>query len=578
MSNPGDLDLTFGNSGFVITDFSNNTSNEIGYSLVIQNDGKIILAGRTNIIGFGSNFALIRYNPNGSIDTKFGTNGIVITDFNNGTDVALSIAIQLDDKIVVCGYVNGTNFGLARYNIDGSLDTTFGTNQTGKVTTLVGYGNGRPSALALQWDGKIILGGYSQTGTTNQCLVRYNSIGSIDTTFGNNGIVETTFYSTTNITSIKILNDGKILTGGSTLSNNNTNFNYTLARYTKNGILDTTFGTGGKVTTDFATKNDESYSMQIQSDGKIVLAGYANNGSGNGGNEFGIARYNNNGTLDETFGTGGKVYTNFFNLNDSAYSIAIQSNGKIIACGVARFGSQDIYALARYYIDGSLDTTFGTNGIVTTNFGNANRMSYGRSLAIQRDGKIVVGGYTNEINVVGSDNFIVARFIGDSVPISNICFIEGNKVETDQGLVEIQNIDENIHTINNKKIVSLVKTVTEESYLICIEKDAFGENIPSQDTVMSLNHKLVYNEEVVSAYELIGKNDKIYKVYYNGELLYNILMEDYDNVCVNGLTCENLHPLNRVAQLYLLLKQQPKEMHNYMINCYNDKFAKKIEV
>jgi hypothetical protein len=163
-------------------------------------------------------------------------------------------------------------------------------------------------------------------------------------------------------------------------------------------------------------------------------------------------------------------------------------------------------------------------------------------------------------------------------PLSVICFIEGNKVLTDQGLVEIQSIDENIHTINNKKIVSLVKTFSQEKYLVCIEKDALGKNTPSQNTIMSTNHKLVYNKKIVSAYELIGKNEKIYKINYNGEILYNILMEDYDNICVNGLTCENLHPLNRVAQLYLLLKQQPEEIHNYTINCYNDKFVKKIEV
>ncbi len=196
-----------------------------------------------------------------------------------------------------------------------------------------------------------------------------------------------------------------------------------------------------------------------------------------------------------------------------------------------------------------------------------------------RTGDTVI--YNNVINANNSanvQNMLTMFSTATILPISSICFIEENKVETDQGLIEIQNIDENIHTINDKKIVSLVKTFSEEKYLVCIEKDAFGENIPSQDTVMSTNHKLVYNEEMIEVCKLIGKNDKIYKINYNGEILYNILMEDYDNICVNNLTCENLHPLNRVAQLYLLLKQQPKEMHNYMVKCYNDKFAKKIKV
>ena len=178
----------------------------------------------------------------------------------------------------------------------------------------------------------------------------------------------------------------------------------------------------------------------------------------------------------------------------------------------------------------------------------------------------------NAANITGKT--LVFNFTNsNTLPVSNICFLENSLVSTDQGLIEIQNIDENIHTINNNKIVCLTKTVTEEPHLICIEKDALGKNSPSQDTLLSYNHKIICNSELISASELLDTNNKIYKVRYTGETLYNILMKDYEEIEVNGLTCETLHPQNRIAHLYLLLKEQPEEYNQYIIQNYNARFS-----
>nr|MDZ8281987.1 hypothetical protein [Nostoc sp. ChiSLP01] len=273
----GTLDTTFNTTGKVTTDF--NASNDGSYSIAVQDDGKILVAGYSNN-GTDDDFAIARYNSDGTLDTTFNTTGKVTTDFNASKEGGNSITVQDDGKILVAGYSNnGTDddFAIVRYNSDGSLDTTF--NTTGIVTTDFNGSNEAGNSIAVQSDGKILVAGYSNNGTDDDfAIARYNSDGSFDTTFNSTGKVTTDFNtSDEGGYSITVQDDGKILVVGS--SNNGTNDDFAIARYNSNGTLDTTFNTTGKVTTDFNGNDEAGNSVAVQDDGKVLVAGYSNNGT-----------------------------------------------------------------------------------------------------------------------------------------------------------------------------------------------------------------------------------------------------------------------------------------------------------
>lgn len=267
--------------------FGNN--NTYAYAIAIQNDGKIVLAG-TYSIGSDYDFGLYRYNTNGVLDSTFGTNGLVTTSLGSAEDIAYSVAIQNDGKILAAGRTKiglVKNFALVRYNVDGSLDATFGTS--GIVTTAIGTGDNVGNSVVIQNDGNILLAGYCTTNSQKDfALARYESDGNLDLNFGAGGKVITGFSNFTNDygTSVALQSDGKIIVAGFTETGI---FNFALARYNNNGSLDITFGTNGKVTTEFGNE-EYGLSVAIQSDGKIVLVGYMNISAGSL-SVFAIARY-----------------------------------------------------------------------------------------------------------------------------------------------------------------------------------------------------------------------------------------------------------------------------------------------
>ncbi len=398
---PGDLDPTFDADGLVITDFA--TMDDSAAAVAIQSDGKIITVGRADESG-NRNFALARYNTNGSLDITFDTDGKVTTDFAGGEDSAAAVAIQADGKIVVAGFATETgnrNFALARYNTNGSLDNTFDTD--GKVTTDFS-GDDSAAGVAIQADGKIVAVGVTGV-VTDFALARYNTNGSLDNTFDTDGKVTTDFDGDADgAAAVKIQADGKIVAAGQATDVLG-NRNFGLARYNTNGSLDNTFDTDGKVTTDFAGSLDQAFALAIQADGKIVAAGLALPGP-----DFALARYNTNGSLDTGFDTDGKVTTDFAGESDVAFGVAIQANGKIVAAGLASVAGDSNFGLARYNTNGSLDNTFSVDGKVTTDFGSGINQAFG--VAIQPDGKIVAAGETS----TGDLDFAVARYDGDALP------------------------------------------------------------------------------------------------------------------------------------------------------------------
>jgi uncharacterized delta-60 repeat protein len=415
LSGPGSLDTTFGSGGIVMTSLSN--PGDQAFASVLQPNGDIVAVGGT-ISGSHHKstpaFALVRYTPSGNLDTTFGSGGEVVTVFG-GTDAhAYAAALYPnagtgnDGKIVAVGG-NG-NVQLARYNPNGSLDTTFGNG--GEVSTALSnsaYGY----SVALQSDGKIVVGGAllvnAGLNVWDFVVLRYNVNGTLDSTFGAGGEVTTSLGPTTHdgINSLEIQSDGKIVAGGEAEVNNQ--FDFGLARYNANGSLDSTFGSGGIVSTAWSSQS-EIFGLALQSDGKIVAVGSVSVPSGN---EWAMARYNTGGTLDTTFGSGGLVATNMPSPGTcKATAVAIQSNGEIVAAGNAP-GNGTVppsFGVATYTAAGALDPGFGGTGVVTTAIGTGAKAA---SVLVQpADGKVVVVGWAGDASKSGAPDFAVARYIG----------------------------------------------------------------------------------------------------------------------------------------------------------------------
>jgi len=357
----GTLDNTFGAGGKVRTDFPGLAA--VPSSVVIQPDGKIVVAGGAfPLFTFLGDFKVVRYNSNGSLDTSFGAGGIVTTSFPGDGSYAFALALQSDGKIIAAGtdFVDfnpgessNTDFALARYNPDGTPDATFGIG--GQVTTdFLGFEDDAYSVL-IQRDGKIVAVGSANDPATyyDFAAVRYLSNGTIDTMFGVAGKVRTDFgdQNFDQARSAVLRPDGRIVAAGFAISQNGGVQNFAVARYTSTGILDTTFSRDGKTQIDFGSCCQSANNVLLQSDGKIITVGYANTESSD--SDFLLARLNPRGSLDSTFGVGGKVRTSFGDLNGGANGAALQSDGKIVAVGFqATFSNQwTNFALARY-LDG----------------------------------------------------------------------------------------------------------------------------------------------------------------------------------------------------------------------------------
>jgi uncharacterized delta-60 repeat protein len=396
----GTLDPTFGAGGKVLTDFGGTP--DFASAIAVQRDGRIVAAGSSFRDG-SADFAVARYNPDGSLDASFGDSGMVVTDFG-GFDLGLAVAVQRDGKIVVAGSSQQPGTGdlaLARYDKDGSLDATFGTG--GMVLTDLG-GFDQANAIAIQADGKIVVAGYSNAhGSYDFALIRYDGLGRLDATFGTQGALLVDFDGPNdNAAAIAIQRDGKIVVAGA--SNGGSTVRFALARCDGHGILDPAFGIGGRVLTEFEGFAGAS-GVAIQWNGKIVVAGTTNGASSS---DFALARYHKDGTLDLRFGRDGKVVTDVGG-DDGATAVAIQRDGRIIASGISiaapPFGPGD-FALTRYRRDGTLDKSFGMDGIVLTPFGGSGGFAY--ALRLQRNGKIVVAGVSN---AAGSSDFALARYL-----------------------------------------------------------------------------------------------------------------------------------------------------------------------
>ena len=389
----GTLDPTFDGDGRVTTQVRG--ISDRAYALAIQGDGKIVVGGEAATFGGDYDFALVRYNADGSLDPNFDGDGRVVSVIGSGEDAIYAITLYLE-KIIVAGVAQvGTNnaFAVASYNaLDGSPDTTF--NTSGKVFPAIGdqdgafavaIQNGIPGSLT-QPDKLVVAGHAHVGGATVFAVVRFLLDGSLDTTLDGDGKATAALTGADFGRGLVLQGGGlvprKIVVGGYSFEGSVGKFS--AVRFNSDGSLDNSFDTDGKVITALGSKNDAARGIVLQSDGKYILAGSSSNGVND---DFGLLRFDSSGMLDPNFDVDGKRTDDVGSIVGPAQSVVIQPDRKIIVAG----SGNGQLLLARYNADGSLDASFGTGGRSSIPLGGTSES--GHSAVLQPDGKIVVTGY-----------------------------------------------------------------------------------------------------------------------------------------------------------------------------------------
>lgn len=404
---PGDLDLSFGSGGIAVTSISD-SYNDSAQSMRVQPDGKILVCGQIDYYDGDYNyvgFFLARYHPTGALDASFGTNGKIIDI--SGTQFVYDIALQPDGKIIAVGNdFSISGFAVHRYNANGTLDASFGSG--GVVITPVGT-FAHATSVAIQSDSKIVVAGYSQSPEPSYwdfTVIRLLPDSSLDTSFGGTGKVITSFGSSSLAGRVIVQPDGKIVALGSAYVGNNQGL--ALVRYNADGSLDSSYGSGGRII--HGTFNVSRFYMRdavLQPDGKILASGHVSTASGGGSWDI-IYRCNTNGARDASYGSNGafSVDNLYF-----ANGIALQTDGKLVAFGYEAVLSYPNYrfVILRLNPNGVPDSGFGTNGKVTTPI---NAGSYAIDGALRPDGKILAFGSTYQPD--NSSDIAIVRYRGDA--------------------------------------------------------------------------------------------------------------------------------------------------------------------
>jgi uncharacterized delta-60 repeat protein len=477
----GTLDSSFGVNGVVTTDFDNSVDE--AYAVVLLPDKKIIAAG---IATFNhQNFSLAQYNADGSLDNSFGKKGIVHSYFGKIFAYTYCAAVQQDGKILLGGSMSsdignyGNYFLLMRYNKNGSLDSSFAHNGIDTIVIPNTFNTGGAfRSILVQPDGKIIGAGSSSGTNNNFTVMRFMPTGKPDSSFGINGIARTIFGNDYAVDAC-LQPDGKILVGG------NGSAEFLLMRYNTDGSLDNGFGNKGIASANFRSGSISSTcrAIALQPDGKIVAAGEIQNyRKANEG--IILARFNVDGTTDYSFGNRGGYSLNKFNYTVLCKDMALQPNGKIILAG-STLTKQFSFGVARYNNDGSIDSSFGPNGGVQNSF---YRYSEANAVAIQPDGKIVAVGEIPGTNCNICTDFGLIRYNGDEInkavsKISNSIFKISPNPATNilriQGLPSNQNIkitavdfsgNVKLQAVTNNSSYNLnIASLKQGNYLLKIE-------------------------------------------------------------------------------------------------------------
>ena len=396
----GTLDSGFGTSGKVST--STGWIVQEIQALALQTDGRILAAGYSFTGSLFEDVAIARYLPNGSLDPSYGTGGIVVAR-SSGAQEVHAAAMQSDGQLLTAGYAQSGNFldfAVNRYSTTG--------NRTLSITTDLNGSNDVAFALVQQPDGRLVAGGYAKRSSSaynDLALVRYTSAGALDTSFGVGGKVLTAAAGGGSIAALARQSDGKLVAvGKATVTSSNDDI--VVLRYLSNGSLDPSFGSAGMVFTH-SSPYDTGAAVAIQPDGRILVGGHNLA-------DFLVVRYLSDGSLDASFASGGIAVVPIDPASaDLATAMALQPDGKIVVSGWSRTGgTNDNFAAARLLANGTLDPAFGSGGTVTTPVGvNWDTAS---SILLQPDGRIILGGTTL---VSGSqENFALVRYHGGQTP------------------------------------------------------------------------------------------------------------------------------------------------------------------
>lgn len=384
----GSLDLTFGDGGIVTTPMllNNSTFNAVA----MQTDNKIVAVGAYYDMYPVAH--VMRYNEDGTLDETFDDDGIVTTTYGLGEQDANAVAIQPDGKILISGHVHtdfGIDFAAFRFNTDGSPDNSF--DGDGVVVTNVGPLGSESYSMALQEDGKILLAGISITSEQNNFgVVRYNTDGSLDNTFDFDGIVNAPIFGVGISLGgyLAVQPDGKIVVTGNSWYG--FDYQFITLRLNVDGSRDETFGDEGIVITSLGSHDGGSKSIAIQSDNKIIISGTAQVDLYM---DYALIRYNEDGSLDNSFSDDGILVSPVSPSVDQGYSMCLQDDGKILVAGEAFTGEITDIAIARYHTNGDIDSTFDFDGKVFTHVEGA--QSRAEDVVIQADGKIVIAGISS---------------------------------------------------------------------------------------------------------------------------------------------------------------------------------------
>ncbi len=403
-------------------------------TLTAQPDGKIVMGGQSS-----QNFFVVRLNPDGSYDTSFDGDGRASA--NLPTSAVTSLAIQADGKIVAAGSSAG-DFALARFNSDGSLDTAFGN-----VITPILSSSDKINAMLLQPDGKILVGGTSLNSASSSsgvfALARYNADGTLDSTFDGDGKVATPVVNAGkvmlagSIYGLSLQPDGKIVAAGQ--AHNDFNFDHVVSRYNSDGTLDASFGAAGFVVDPHPAAADhiDDYAkvVFVRPDGHVLVLG--DKVDWRGGKDISVRQFNADGTPDITFGTAGRSELDVGKQRTITSAIAVQDDGKIVVAGSMSIGStsgQSVRFVARYLANGDRDSSFGLDGYVL-------QPELIQSLAIGPGGKIIAAGFLNTTSTLvryNSDGSVDNSFDTDgrvTLPVANSEGIEGLEFQPDGKLL-----------------------------------------------------------------------------------------------------------------------------------------------
>ncbi len=422
----GVYDPTFGNGGKVLTILD--SADTEARAVALQPDGKIIVGGYGDMQIEGRLF-LFRYNANGTPDNTFGTGGLVTLYGVEFFDEIRSIIVQPDGKILVGAFksifdtatlITDADFYLFRLKSNGTFDSSFGNN--GELVTDFSFDSGdNLHAMLLKPDGKILAAGFVNDGLTGDNYYgfsQYKPNGTLDSAFGTNGkVMHAVETNPEGLGALSLLPNDKILLAATFVEQLNGFYRYGAMRLNANGSLDNTFGTGGMVEVGQSVMHNMLYDMKVQPDGKIVMVGKVQDNDDN----VGVIRLDSLGNTDITFGDSGWVRTNFSNdpsMSHAGVTLQIQPDGKLLVGGVKdnALGSYESdFAVVRYHSNGSIDDTFGKHGIIVTDFDNNG--DYARASLLQPDGKFVLVGQGTDNN--GWYGFGLVRYVANARQLYN---------------------------------------------------------------------------------------------------------------------------------------------------------------